>query len=150
MTVGVYENFALALELVGPAVMDEGYPVLVLVPVPAVKYEMELVLWPDGSELDVALNEIEWLPERLELYAGAVPMLLMLVILTEVEGFADRPELYGGAVADSGGMVVTLIEIEGLADGLYEPEVAMVPITELAEYEYGLDDEEMGYGPCGG
>lgn len=115
--------------------------------------------WADGSGLDVtpvtfgalpegnvlvALIEIEWLPERLKLYAGAVPMLLMLVALTEIEGSADRLKLYGGAVADSGGMVVALIEIEGLADSLYEAEVPMVPITELAEYEYGLNDDGMG------
>ncbi len=74
----------------------------------------------------------------------------MVVALTEVEGLVERLKLYGGAVADSGETVVALVKTEWLADGLYEADVPMVPITELAGYEYGLNDNGKGYGPCGG
>jgi len=135
------------------------------VPIPAVEYETELVSSAHGSELNVtpvaigelpdgkilvALAEIEGLPERLKLYGGAVPMLLMMVALAEIEVLTERRKLYGGAAPDSEGTVVALAENEGLADGSYDADEEMVPITELAEYVYGLNDDEKGYGPCVG
>lgn len=106
------------------------------VPVPAVEYGIVLVPLTDGSELDVAPVAVGALPD------GKIP-----VILVEIEGAAERLKLYTGAVLDSGGTVVALVETEGIADGSYEADVPMVPTTELAEYEYGLKEDEIGYGP---
>lgn len=92
------------------------------VPVPAAEYGLELVPLADGSALVVAAAEMEPLPEG-----------PMVVALDEIEGSPERLKLYAGAVPDGGGTVVALAEMEKLADGSSEADVPMVPTIELAE-----------------